>query len=214
MAEGLPFGHTQPIPLIHSLEGVLAVEWSFDCPNGTVTVRQEGERVVCQAIRREEGQGLYKAWLQGEEGKALLGTLIPENGALRLRRNLSVFSLKEKGAWPPVGAEIVMAYPFPSEEPPGSSWRWTECPCRLLTDKVLSHALRGVDRALIRRDGEGFFLAFPYVPGCPFPIPPLFCLGRLQKLGGRWYVLFRFSRQGAPELLHNFPPDGDNDTVT
>lgn len=190
------------------------MEWSFECSGGTVTVRQEGERVVCQALGRPESQGLYKAWLLGEEGKALLGTLIPENGALRLRRNMSAFTLKEKGAWPPVGAEIVMAYAFTPEEPPSSQWCWTECPCRLFTDRVISHALRGVDRALIKRGADGFFLAVPYVPGCPFPIPPLFCLGRIEKMGGRWYTLFRFSRQGAPELLHNFPSNGDNDTVT
>ena len=124
------------------------MEWSFECSGGTVTVRQEGERVVCQALGRPESQGLYKAWLLGEEGKALLGTLIPENGALRLRRNMSAFTLKEKGAWPPVGAEIVMAYAFTPEEPPSSQWCWTECPCRLFTDRVISHALRGVDRAL------------------------------------------------------------------
>lgn len=189
------------------------MEWRFDCQGGTVTVRQEGERVVCQAVCHAEGQGLYKAWLVGEEGKALLGTLIPENGALRLRRNMSVYTLKEKGAWPPAGAEIVMAYAFAPENLSDPRWRWSECPCRLFEDKTISHALRGVDRGLVRRDADGFFLAFPYVPGCPFPVPPLFCLGQMVRMGKGWYILFRFSRQGAPELLHNFPPDGDNDTV-
>ena len=51
------------------------MEWSFECSGGTVTVRQEGERVVCQALGRPESQGLYKAWLLGEEGKALLSQM-------------------------------------------------------------------------------------------------------------------------------------------
>lgn len=178
------------------------MEWSFECPNGGVTVRQEGERAVCQAIGRPDGGGLYKAWLRGEEGRALLGTLIPEGGALRLRRSVPIAQLKERGAWPPAGAEIVMAYAFAPETPPSPDWRWTDCPCRLFEDKELSGALRGLDRALIRREVESFFLAVPYAASCPFPIPSLFCLSRVERMGGRPYVVFRFSRQGKPELPH------------
>ncbi len=173
-------------------------------------MRQEGEKAICQAIGRPDNEGLYKAWLCGETGRALLGTLIPEGGALRLRRSVSIASLKEKGAWPPVGAEIVMAYPFAPEEPPSEQWSWTDCPCRMFEDRLISHALRGLNRALVKRDADGFFLAAPYAPNCPFPIPPLFCLGWMERLGGRWYVVFRFSRQGVPELLHNFPAGGEN----
>lgn len=190
------------------------MDWSFECPNGGVTVRREGEWAVCQAISPAHSDGLYKAWLIGERGKALLGTLIPEGGALRLRRRMAVSGLREKGAFPPVGAEIAMAYPLaPEEEPPGQ-WQWTDCPCRLLGDPALSRALQGVNRGLVKRDTDGFFLAIPYAPVCPFPIPPLFCLGQLAKLGSRWYAVFRFSRQGTPEVLHNFPGEGETESVT
>lgn len=207
-------GHTYRRRGIGFPEGVLAMEWSFECPNGGVTVHQEGDRALCQAIGCPEGEGLYKAWLVGKEGRALLGTLIPEGGALRLRRNVPISVLKEKGAWPPAGAEIVMAYPFAPEAPPSAQWRWQDCPCRLFADPFLSHALREINRALIKRDMDGFFLAVPYASNCPFPIPALFCLGRLERMGGRWYAVFRFSRQGVPELLHIFPADGENGTVT
>ncbi len=190
------------------------MEWSFDSPNGAVTVRQEGPRVICQAIRSADSSGLYKAWLRGEGGRVLLGTLIPEGGALRLRRTLEVSQLERQGVWPPVGANIDMAYAFAAEAEAPPDWCWTDCPNRLLGDKMLSRCLWGVNRALLKRDLEGFFLALPYSPHAPFPIPPLFCLSRLERLSDKWYVLFRFSRQGCPEVLHNSSRGGENRSGT
>lgn len=81
-----------------------------------------------------------------------------------------------------------------------SDWLWTDCPGRLLPDPTLAGCLKGVDRALLKRDLEGFCLAFPYSAQDPFPIPPLFCLARLERLWNRRYVVFRFSRRGRPEI--------------
>ena len=72
------------------------MEWSFDDPNGAVTVCQEGERAICRAICPDDRGGLWKAWLLGEGGKALLGTLIPEGGAMRLRRSIDVAQLERQ----------------------------------------------------------------------------------------------------------------------
>ena len=80
-------------------------------------------------------------------------------------------------------------------------WLWTDCPGRLLADRTLGGCLKGADRALLKRDMEGFWLAFPYSPHDSFPIPPLFCLARMECLWNRWYVVFRFSRRGRPEIL-------------
>lgn len=177
------------------------MEWSFDSPGGVVTVRREGDRAVCQAISRRGGDGLYKAWLEGSAGRCLLGTLIPEGGALRLRRVMSVAQLERQGVWPPTCGEVLMAFPVTGREPP-PGWQWQERPGRLMGDSVLSRALHGCPGAFFRREGEGFFLAFPWEKGAPFPIPPLFCLAWTQRLGERWYVVFRFSGEGKP-LLHN-----------
>lgn len=177
------------------------MEWSFDGPGGAVTVRQEGDRAVCQAIRGPDGGGLYKAWLQGKESRFLLGTLIPEGGALRLRRVISVSQLERQGVWPPVGAEIVMAYPFTDNRPP-EGWSWVDCPGRLLGDALLARSAQNLPRALMQKDKQGFSLAMPFQPPKPFPLTPLFCLSRVERLGGGWYVLFRFSRKGHPELPH------------
>lgn len=58
----------------------MTVDWTFEMQFGVVTVRQEGEQALCQAMGPLEGYGLYKAWLRGAGGKVLLGTLIPEGG--------------------------------------------------------------------------------------------------------------------------------------
>jgi len=195
-------------------EGVFAVEWSFEGQNGAVTVHQEGDRAVCRAIRTADSGGLYKAWLLGAGGKVLLGTLIPEGGALRLRRVMEIASLERQGVWPPVGGEVTLAYPFVPEAPLPPEWRWTDCPQRLLEDPMLSRCLWGVRRALLRRDMEGFLLAFPWSLHDPFPIPPLFCLARVETLANRRCVVFQFSRQGHPEPLHNFSGEGENRGMT
>lgn len=175
------------------------MEWSFDGPGGAVTVRQEGDKAVCQAIRGPDAGGPYKAWLQGERSRYLLGTLIPEGGALRLRRVIAVAQLERQGVWPPMGAEVVMAYPFADRRPP-EGWSWVDCPGRLLGDALLAQSARNISRALLQKDEQGFFLALPFRTNAPFPLTPLFCLGRIARLGGGWYVLFRFSRKGCPEL--------------
>lgn len=190
------------------------MEWCFEGPEGAVTVRQEGERAVCQAIRAADKKGLYKAWLLGDGGRVLLGTLIPEGGALRLRRVMEIPALERQGAWPPKGAEVALAFSFAPEAPPSPEWCWTDCPGRLLEDPVLANCLRRVKRGLLNRDMEGFFLAFPWSGGEPFPLPPLFCLARVETMGGRQYAVFRFSRQGRPELLHNFSGAGENRDAT
>ena len=185
------------------------MEWTFEEKNGAVTVREDGHKAVCQAIRSPDGGGLYKAWLTGEGGgRVLLGTLIPEGGALRLRRIMEIAALKRAGAWPPTGGEILMAYEFEREVTP-SNWCWTDCPERMMGQKALARALGGVRRCLLHRDSDGFSLAFPYSPRSPFPIPTHFCLSRVEKMEGRWYTLFRFSRLGKPELSGEEPMGRD-----
>ena len=180
-------------------QGVYAVEWSFEGEKGAVTVRQEGKCAICQAISRAGESALYKAWLTGDKGRVLLGTLIPEGGALRLRRSVEVSWLERQGAWPPRGAEILEAYELaPQVSPQG--WERQEEPWRLLEGELREYA-REIRWAFLKRDIEGFFLALPWEKGKPFPLPSLFCLAKAERLEGKRYILFRFSRRGKPELL-------------
>ncbi len=49
-------------------------------------------------------------------------------------------------------------------------------------------------------EGEGFALAAPLEHHRPFPLPPLFCLGRVEEIQGRTQVIWRFDREGNPLL--------------
>lgn len=198
---------------VHTLSrGGIDVEWCFETHGGAVRVRQEGERAICQAILGAREDGLYKAWLRGAEGRALLGTLIPQGGALRLRRSVTLSQLRERRAWPPVGADIVMAYPFTEKTPP-TGFAWEEHPGRLVAEPLLSQCLQMVGRCFVRKEAQGILLAMPFEPKAPFPIPPLFCLSRVERLEGRDYVLFQFSPDGRPMLAHNFPTVGETGGV-
>ena len=68
--------------------------FSLDGGRGWLTVREENGRVRAEAQLPDDGRGLYKAWLLGERGRALAGTFVPEGGALKLRRALSLDELR------------------------------------------------------------------------------------------------------------------------
>ena len=63
---------------------------------GSLTVRADGLRAAVEAERPADGRGLYKAYLRGPSGRALLGTLAPEGGRLRIRRTLTLDVLERE----------------------------------------------------------------------------------------------------------------------
>lgn len=166
---------------------------------GILTLRQEGPRVHMQAERPADGRGLYKVWLHGDHGgKLLLGTLAPENGALRLSRTLSVSALERAGCWPRFRAEAPLSFPF--DAPSGGRWYCEPHPERMVTDPVLQARLRGA--MLCRRDGGGFSLAAPFRTDSPLRLPALFCLSRLERRDGQLHLVWDFDSQGNPKLPH------------
>ena len=173
---------------------------------GTMKVREEGPRAVIEARLPDDNRGLYKASLTGAGGRVLLGTLIPEKGVLTLRRTLSVDQLRRQGAWPPTGGAVVLAFPAaggPDACPEG--WQWQPPPLERVTDPPLQQGMRRLSRVLLRWEGEHFSMALPWSPGQPFPLPPLFCLSRPVRLGGRGWLVFAFDRSGRPVVP---PVDG------
>ncbi len=165
---------------------------------GWLTVREEQGRAVCTAQLPDDQKGLYKGWLTGAGGRALLGTFVPQNGALRLERTLSLEELKRQGAWPPEGGQVVLAFSFGGETTPPRGWSWENAPGRLMGEPLLASAAGGP--ALVRREEGGFSLAYRFRPDRPFPLTPLFCFARVEELEGRPYLRFPFRKGGCPRL--------------
>lgn len=171
---------------------------------GTMEVREEGGRVLLSVSRPGDSSGLYKAWAVGERGELLLGTLAPEGGRLCLRRALSRSALEQAGVWPVTGGRAAMVYAF-SRKPTGEGeglWRWERRPARCFRDGVLREAAQSWGPMLRRREEDGFLLAAPFDPERPFPMVPIFCLGRLERVEGRPYIVFSFDAQGNPRPSH------------
>ena len=166
---------------------------------GWLEVREEGGRAVCRARLPDDGRGLYKCWLLGPSGRYLLGPFLPEGGELRLSRTLEVPALARQGAWPPLGGEAALTWAArPARQavpPPG--WAWEPRPAALLGEPLLREAVKE-GGALLRREGEGFSLAWPFRPDEPFPLPPLFCFARVEELAGAPHLVIPFRPGGCP----------------
>ncbi len=166
---------------------------------GTLTLRWEGPRVHMEAEHPPDGRGLYKVWLRGDQGeKLLLGTLIPENGVLRLCRTLSVSALERAGCWPRFRAEAVLSFAF--DAPLGGRWYCEQHPERMVADPLLRERLRG---AMLCRRGDGeFSLAAPFRTDRPVRLPALFCLSRVESRDGLLHMVWDFDAQGNPKVPH------------
>lgn len=174
------------------------MEWRYALEGGgSLTVEEAGLRAVLTAERPEDGRGLYKAYLRGPSGRALLGTLAPEGGRLRIRRTLTLDDLKRQGAWPPVGGEAELAFSFGRDRAP-AGWRWTDPAGLRFGEEALQAMAVRQGRVLLCSEGEGFLLACPFSCAQPFPMPALFCLAEPVLLEGERYVRFHFDRDGWP----------------
>ena len=161
---------------------------------GTLTLKQEGAYVRLEARRAPDGQGLYKVWLLGGQGRRMLaGTLAPEGGDLRLRRRLSVGQLEQEGCWPPEGAEAVLTFSFAQR----GEWYCESRPGQLVEDDLLRQLLRRP--MLCRKTGDGFQLAAPFVRDRPVVLSTLLCLARVVRVEGRPHLVWSFDRLGRPQ---------------
>lgn len=171
---------------------------------GRLLILQEGMWVRVEAVRPDDGRGLYKVWLKGRDGRFLLGTLVPECSGLRLCRRISRSELERTGCWPVIGGEAVLSFSFAQ-----SLWQREEHPERLVKDVVLQQKLQGCSM-LFRRRAKGFCLAAEYHSGQPFPLPVLFCLCAVERLGGKTHAVFWFDGEGNPVSPHNEGRGGEN----
>ena len=172
----------------------------FPAGGGSVICRQREGRVTVEAVRPDDGLGLYKLRLLGGSRGLILGVLLPEESALRLRRTIPVERLTAEGCWPVTGAEIILTVPFEDIEPP-PGWIREEDPARLFKgDALLKRSAEGLGHVFLRPGKGNFWFAVPYGEGTAFALTPLFCLARVEKLGGKDYVIYLFREDGVPLL--------------
>lgn len=150
------------------------------------TVTEQGPRAVIEVWRENKEDGLYKAYAMGAWGNCLLGTLMPEGQQLFLRRVLSIDSLRQQGAWPIKKVNCCLVHSFRNNTA-AISW----------TDEVLRRSARTLPRHTVHRERDGFSLVTQFDSRAPFPLTPLFCLGRVE--GG--HLIFSFRRDGTPYIF-------------
>ncbi len=166
---------------------------------GTLTLRRDGLRIHMEAERPADNRGLYKVWLHGDQGgKLLLGTLVPENGRLVLRRTLSVGTLEQAGCWPQFWAAAPLAFAFAPQN--GGTWYCEQHPERLVADQVLRGQIKG---GMLCKKGEGTFsLAVPFRTDRPLALNALFCLCQVERWEGRTHLVWNFDGEGHPKIPH------------
>ena len=160
---------------------------------GQLKLQEDGAMVRCEVIRKDDGKGIYKVWLNGTGDGFLLGTLVPEQGALRLCRRVSRDSLARAGCWPVEGGRCVLAFSFQR-----SGWQREVAECRM-TDPVLRKAARNV-WALVKEETNGFCLAIPFDTARPFHLSPAFCFAQVERVEGELCAVFCFDNQGQLRL--------------
>jgi len=167
---------------------------------GSLAWQEDALRVRLEVRRRDDGKGLYKAFVSGRDGELPLGTLLPENGGLALRRTLSLDSLRRQGCWPITGGRCALAFSFREGQKPPALWSLRRDCASLLSDPILRRSAEQWGGFLWREEGGGFALAAPLECHRPFPLPPLFCLSKIEEIQGRPHAVWRFDRTGRPVL--------------
>ena len=172
---------------------------------GSLTLAGEGDRLRISARLADDGRGLYKVFLLGRGGRFPLGTLMPEGGALVLARTVSRSELERRGFWPPAGARVELAFARGGGAPPSppAGWRREASPGRLMSDPLLRAGVRELRGCLIRREGEGFRLAFPWRADRAFALPAIFCFASVERVGEENYAVFTFNGRGRPVFRIN-----------
>lgn len=167
---------------------------------GTLRVREEDLWVYLEAVRPDDGRGLYKVWCTGPEGKFLLGTLVPQEGGLRLERRVARKTLQQAGAWPLNGGKTVMVYSFTKEDRDREGWHREDHPENFCRDPVVRACLRGAQGVLSREKGAVWQLAIPFSTCKPILLNTLFCLAQVRERQGQRYLVWDFDWEGQPLL--------------
>jgi hypothetical protein len=86
---------------------------------------------------------------------------------------------------------------FHNDGPP-AGWTWERPNGEAFRDRCIRSAAAGLDRVLVRREGERWTMACPFAFDREFPLLPLFCFSRLKQWDEGLFCLFSFDADGAP----------------
>lgn len=177
------------------------MEHTIYLEHGSVLVREAGDRVDIQFAVRDDKLGLYKAWIQGNGLPFALGTLMPEQGEMRLKRNLPRDRLIQQDCWPIQTAGVYVSHRFGEQAHP--QWQQEPNPAQRFGQNPLFASLvageKGCMVCLGQKQGQ-WKLAVPFHVQKPFALTPIFCFCQVQKIGGKTYGVFLFDANEGPKL--------------
>ena len=160
---------------------------------GELTTEREALYTWFEARCRLPEKGLWCAWAVGDRGELRLGVLEPCGDRAAIRRR---FSAQLTG---PVGrlqwGELRPAHPAEPGE-----WLPAERAGELFRSPWLREQLQNAAGVLAPRTEGRRYGALPYDAMRPFPLPALFCLARICRIGGRDYVVYAFDKGERPVL--------------
>ena len=95
---------TMPLRLLGEKQGEIRFVW-------------DGLYVHISARLDHPPEGIWKLFLPGGEGNWRLGTLLPREGGMELRRTLPLSELERAGVQKEGGASLTCTVPYQGEEP-------------------------------------------------------------------------------------------------
>lgn len=158
-----------------------------DEARGHLTMERERLYTWFEARCPLPGEGLWCAWAVGESGELRLGVLEPCGECGSIRRRFSQRMTEPLGKL--LRGELRPSIPASGPE---ETWSPADCP------PELAPWMADLQGAVWRRSGERLFLAAPYDPKAPFPLPKLFCFANVRPLNGHLYAVFAFDLEGNP----------------
>ncbi len=145
---------------------------------GEIRCRNEGFRTVFSIDVPFWESGVKKVWLIGADGgRLLLGTLMPENGRMRLTKTLSRSTLRSAGTDPPLSGEV---------NPGSFDGEWRSLNTFFHPDTIIQESVSRLSNGFWKRQDGGMVVRFSWRLDMPVPVTALFCLSEVH--GGNWYI--------------------------
>lgn len=162
-------------------------------PVGELTLEKEPLYTWFTVQCRMPEEGLWCAWVTGDQGELRLGILEPDGGCFGIRRRYSIRLTAPLGRV--LNGEVRLAF---NEE---AEWEQVLEPDRQICDPWLRKQIGGRRDVLMRFDAEHTYLAVPYDKEKPFPMLPLFCFAVIRVIQKQSYAVFAFDKKHRPVFV-------------